>query len=169
MCHLQYYKNNAEASSEGAEAAAWQGAQKVCNMACWCQVAMAPCSPWCQVWPAGDLSRGCWHHRPGPSLDPVSLPKDSIAAFLAAGTSQAGVAVGFQWSQVGEAVTSLGSTMAIKMRSPVRVENSTYGVYSHRLGAGQWLVGGASNTGGAVLRLAPASSKLRQLRQVLLG
>mmetsp|Transcript_46459 Transcript_46459/g.101056 ORF Transcript_46459/g.101056 Transcript_46459/m.101056 type:complete len:509 (-) Transcript_46459:68-1594(-) len=66
---------------------------------------------------------------------------DSIAAFLAAETLA-----------VGEAVTSLGSTLAIKVRSTVRVEDAASGIYSHRLGNNQWLVGGASNTGGAVLR-----------------
>ncbi|CAE8622953.1 unnamed protein product [Polarella glacialis] len=68
---------------------------------------------------------------------------DSIAAFLAADTAN-----------IGEAVTSLGSTMAIKMRSLVKVEDAAFGVYSHRLGGEplQWLVGGASNSGGAVLR-----------------
>jgi sugar (pentulose or hexulose) kinase len=65
---------------------------------------------------------------------------DSIAAFLAAGVSQP-----------GEAVTSLGSTLAIKLLSRRRVEDRRYGVYSHRLGD-SWLVGGASNSGGAVLR-----------------
>ncbi|KAJ1694885.1 hypothetical protein LUZ63_011583 [Rhynchospora breviuscula] len=48
-------------------------------------------------------------------------------------------------------VTSLGSTLAIKLLSMVRVEDARYGVYSHRLDD-KWLVGGASNTGGAVLR-----------------
>ena len=65
---------------------------------------------------------------------------DSIAAFLAAGVRDP-----------GEAVTSLGSTIAIKLLSETRVDNARYGVYSHRLGDA-WLVGGASNTGGAVLR-----------------
>ncbi|PSB31827.1 FGGY-family carbohydrate kinase [Stenomitos frigidus] len=65
---------------------------------------------------------------------------DSIAAFLA---SRATVP--------GEAVTSLGSTLVLKLLSQTRVENNTYGIYSHRLGK-QWLVGGASNTGGAVLQ-----------------
>jgi sugar (pentulose or hexulose) kinase len=48
---------------------------------------------------------------------------DSIAAFVAAGVSQ-----------VGEAVTSLGSTMAVKLLSQARVDDAAYGVYSHRLG-----------------------------------
>jgi sugar (pentulose or hexulose) kinase len=57
---------------------------------------------------------------------------DSIAAFIAAGLSEP-----------GDAVTSLGSTMAIKMISTVRVDNADYGIYSHRLGD-VWLVGKAS-------------------------
>ncbi|KAF8690749.1 hypothetical protein HU200_041133 [Digitaria exilis] len=65
---------------------------------------------------------------------------DSIAAFLAAGTTEP-----------GRAVTSLGSTLAIKLVSKVRVDDARFGVYSHRLDD-TWLVGGASNVGGAVLR-----------------
>ncbi|GJN40509.1 hypothetical protein PR202_gb29731 [Eleusine coracana subsp. coracana] len=48
-------------------------------------------------------------------------------------------------------VTCLGSTLAIKLVSKVRVDDVRFGVYSHRLDD-TWLVGGASNTGGAVLR-----------------
>lgn len=74
---------------------------------------------------------------------------DSIAAFLASGVNSP-----------GEAVTSLGSTLAIKLLSYTRVDDARYGIYSHRFtsplqggaGGGLWLVGGASNTGGAVLR-----------------
>ena len=65
---------------------------------------------------------------------------DSIAAFLASGATE-----------IGEAVTSLGSTLVIKLLSDVRLDDARYGIYSHRLG-NKWLVGGASNTGGAVLR-----------------
>jgi D-ribulokinase len=64
---------------------------------------------------------------------------DSIAAFLASSVSQP-----------GEAVTSLGSTLVLKLLSEQRVDRSEYGIYSHRLGD-LWLVGGASNAGGAVL------------------
>lgn len=45
----------------------------------------------------------------------------------------------------------MGSTLAIKLLSTKRVEDARFGVYSHRLDD-KWLVGGASNTGGAVLR-----------------
>ncbi|MEO0867730.1 MAG: FGGY-family carbohydrate kinase [Cyanobacteria bacterium J06642_11] len=65
---------------------------------------------------------------------------DSIAAFLASGATQP-----------GEAVTSLGSTIVLKLLSPIAINDFSSGIYSHRLGQ-QWLVGGASNTGGAVLR-----------------
>ena len=65
---------------------------------------------------------------------------DSIAAFLASGASTP-----------GEAVTSLGSTLVLKLLSHTYVEDSRAGIYSHRLG-NLWLTGGASNTGGAVLR-----------------
>lgn len=77
---------------------------------------------------------------------------DSIAALIASGATDP-----------GEAVTSLGSTVVLKLLSRTRVDDARYGIYSHRLpsltksGTGGvegdlWLVGGASNTGGAVLR-----------------
>ena len=74
-----------------------------------------------------------------PQCQVVAGTTDSIAAFLASGASDP-----------GDGVTSLGSTLAIKLLSETRVDAGEYGIYSHRLG-GRWLVGGASNTGGAVL------------------
>ncbi|KAL9671883.1 hypothetical protein QQ045_009456 [Rhodiola kirilowii] len=76
---------------------------------------------------------------------------DSIAAFLAA-----------RATKPGQAVTSLGSTLAIKVLSTVRVEDARFGVYSHRLDD-KWLVGGASNTGGAVLRQIFTDKQLQEL------
>ena len=64
---------------------------------------------------------------------------DSIAAFLATGANK-----------VGEAVTSLGTTLAIKLMSDTRIEDVAHGVYSHKVG-NHWLVGGASNSGGGAL------------------
>lgn len=61
---------------------------------------------------------------------------DSIAAFLA---------VGIEPCELGAAVTSLGSTLAVKLLSSVRVDDSATGVYSHRLGD-TWLVGEALDT-----------------------
>jgi hypothetical protein len=48
-------------------------------------------------------------------------------------------------------ITSLGSTLVLKIWSDRPVFAARYGIYSHRI-AGRWLVGGASNSGGAVLR-----------------
>ncbi|MDR9497670.1 MAG: FGGY-family carbohydrate kinase [Hydrogenovibrio sp.] len=64
---------------------------------------------------------------------------DSIAGFFATGARQA-----------GEAVSSLGSTLALKLLSQTPVFAPQYGVYSHKVGP-WWLAGGASNTGGQVL------------------
>jgi sugar (pentulose or hexulose) kinase len=76
---------------------------------------------------------------------------DSIAAFMASGAATPGVAV-----------TSLGSTLVLKLLSETRVENGQYGIYSHRLGD-LWLVGGASNTGGAVLQQFFTATDLEDL------
>ncbi len=65
---------------------------------------------------------------------------DSIAAFLATGAREP-----------GQAVSSLGSTLSLKLVSRQRVDAARYGVYSHWFGR-YWLAGGASNAGGAVLR-----------------
>jgi len=80
---------------------------------------------------------------------------DSNAAFFAAAGAQ---------PEFGTAVTSLGSTLAMKQLSKTFVEDASRGVYSHRFprfgndsGEDQqddeaWLIGGASNVGCAILR-----------------
>ena len=95
-------------------------------------------------------------HIPGSIIAPVDPPvsqelglprhcqvvagtTDSIAAFIATGASD-----------IGDAVTSLGSTLVLKLISDKPVSSSRLGVYSHRLGD-IWLAGGASNSGGKVL------------------
>ncbi|MEH2433061.1 MAG: FGGY-family carbohydrate kinase [Nostoc sp.] len=76
---------------------------------------------------------------------------DSIAAFIASGAKLP-----------GEAVTSLGSTLVLKLLSRTRQEDARYGIYSHRLGD-LWLTGGASNTGGAVLKQFFTNAELESL------
>lgn len=76
---------------------------------------------------------------------------DSIAAFLASGATTP-----------GEAVTSLGSTLVLKLLSDTPVNDARYGIYSHRFG-NLWLTGGASNTGGAVLRAFFSDRELETL------
>jgi sugar (pentulose or hexulose) kinase len=64
---------------------------------------------------------------------------DGVAAFIAT-----------QASQPGDAVTSLGTTLVVKLLAEKPVFAADQGIYSHRLGE-RWLAGGASNTGGAAL------------------
>lgn len=78
-------------------------------------------------------------HLP-PSCQVCAGTTDSMAAFLASGVHHPGVGV-----------TSLGSTLVLKLLSQRRIDDNAYGIYSHRLGQ-SWLVGGASNAGGAILR-----------------
>jgi sugar (pentulose or hexulose) kinase len=107
-------------------------------------------------------------HAPGTDLGPIDanvaqvtgLPPDlrvlagttdSTAAVLAAGLSRP-----------GDAVTSLGSTLVLKLVSACPVSAPEYGVYSHRVGS-IWLAGGASNSGGAVLRQFFDDQQLQRL------
>jgi len=76
---------------------------------------------------------------------------DSIAAFLAAGVDKP-----------GEAVTSLGTTLVLKLLSETRVDDARFGVYSHWFGS-LWLTGGASNAGGGVLRQHFTDDELEEL------
>jgi sugar (pentulose or hexulose) kinase len=93
---------------------------------------------------------------PGQTIDRISPPiaqglglagtvrvvagtTDGCAAFLATGASAE-----------GDGVTSLGTTLTLKMLSPRPVLAPDQGIYSHRIGS-LWVPGGASNTGGGAL------------------
>lgn len=76
---------------------------------------------------------------------------DSIAAFIATGANQP-----------GDGVTSLGTTLVLKLLSEQRVEDAKYGIYSHRYGR-LWLAGGASNAGGGILRELFSDAQLETL------
>ena len=119
-------------------------------------------------WPAGALPDV---YAPGTQVDTISaeaaaetgLPQntrlhagttDGVAAFLASGASQP-----------GDAMTSLGSTLILKLCSRHPVSSPEHGVYSHRLGENRWLAGGASNTGGAVLKQLFNDNDLIELSQ----
>jgi sugar (pentulose or hexulose) kinase len=75
-----------------------------------------------------------------PQVQIITGTTDSTASFIATGASR-----------VGEAVTALGSTLVVKVIAAEPVSDMRYGIYSQPLGA-HWLVGGASNSGGAVLQ-----------------
>ncbi len=91
----------------------------------------------------------------------VSGSTDSSAAFLATGACQP-----------GEAVTTLGSTLVLKIISQQPVAVADYGIYSQPLPdlnpAPQrklrWLCGGASNSGGAVLRQYFSDAQMAEMQ-----
>ncbi|KXF75974.1 carbohydrate kinase [Paramesorhizobium deserti] len=76
---------------------------------------------------------------------------DGCASFLATGASER-----------GDGVTALGSTLVLKLASDCPVNAPEYGIYSHRIGD-FWLVGGASNSGGAVIRQLIGDDRLEEL------
>jgi D-ribulokinase len=69
----------------------------------------------------------------------VTGTTDGCAAFLASGAKDD-----------GDGVTSLGTTLTLKLLSATPVFAPQYGIYSHRI-RDRWLAGGASNSGGRVL------------------
>jgi sugar (pentulose or hexulose) kinase len=92
------------------------------------------------VLPTGTIAR----HRAsalGLAADVVIVAgtTDGCASFLAAGAERC-----------GDAVTSLGTTLVLKLLSDRPLFDSNLGVYSHRIDD-LWLVGGASNSGGAAI------------------
>ncbi|HEY9199819.1 MAG TPA: FGGY-family carbohydrate kinase [Gammaproteobacteria bacterium] len=90
-----------------------------------------------------------------PHAHVVAGTTDSTAAFLASGAER-----------IGQAVTSLGSTLVLKVLAERPVFAPQYGIYSHRLGD-RWLAGGASNSGGAALRQFFTDAQLRALEAEL--
>jgi sugar (pentulose or hexulose) kinase len=80
----------------------------------------------------------------------VAGTTDGCAAFMATGADKP-----------GEAVTSLGSTLVLKVMCDRPVFAPDYGLYSHRIGD-LWLAGGASNTGGAVLARFFSAEAIRE-------
>lgn len=80
---------------------------------------------------------------------------DSIAAFLATDARHP-----------GEAVTSLGTTLVLKLLSSQRVDAAEFGIYSHWFGD-LWLTGGASNAGGGVLRQHFSDAELAALSPLI--
>lgn len=69
----------------------------------------------------------------------VAGTTDGCASFLATGAKSP-----------GDGVTSLGTTLTLKLFSDKPIFAPEYGVYSHRI-LGMWLAGGASNSGGGAL------------------
>ena len=85
----------------------------------------------------------------------VAGTTDGCAAFLASGAASP-----------GDGVTSLGTTLTLKLLSGHPVFSPEHGIYSHRIGD-QWLAGGASNTGGAVVAMYFSRDDLARLTPLL--
>jgi D-ribulokinase len=83
----------------------------------------------------------------------VAGTTDGCAAFLAAGAERC-----------GDAVTSLGTTLVLKLLSDRPLFDSRLGVYSHRT-ENLWLVGGASNSGGAAIAKHFCLDRIRELSE----
>jgi sugar (pentulose or hexulose) kinase len=76
---------------------------------------------------------------------------DGCAAFLATGADS-----------FGDGVTSLGTTLVLKLLCDAPLFAPSHGLYSHRIGS-MWLAGGASNAGGAALLAHFSAQRLREL------
>ncbi len=103
--------------------------------------------------PVSTINKKLFHINPGCKI--ISGTTDSIAAFIATGASQP-----------GDAVTSLGSTLVLKVVTEQPVTCAEFGIYSHKFG-NYWLAGGASNSGGAVLAHYFSPAQMEQLSQQL--
>ena len=106
--------------------------------------------------PLGDISTELAQRFGLPtSTGIIAGTTDSTASFMATGAHN-----------IGEAVTALGSTLVVKVIAEQPIFAAEYGVYSQPLvvdGQQRWLVGGASNSGGAVLRQHFSDEQLRSL------
>lgn len=80
---------------------------------------------------------------------------DGVAAFIAT-----------RADAPGDAVTSLGTTLVVKLLATQPIFAADQGVYSHRLGD-RWLAGGASNSGGGALLTHFSAADMERLTSQL--
>ena len=81
---------------------------------------------------------------------------DGCASFVASGARK-----------LGDAATSLGTTLTLKQICSEPIAAAKFGIYSHRLG-NIWLCGGASNSGGAALLQFFSKQQLIELESRLI-
>jgi sugar (pentulose or hexulose) kinase len=91
-----------------------------------------------------------------PTLRIAAGTTDGCASFIASGARR-----------LGDAVTSLGTTLTLKQLCTAPIAVAKFGIYSHRLGD-LWLCGGASNSGGAALLKFFSREQLTELEARLL-
>ncbi|MEK9284941.1 FGGY-family carbohydrate kinase [Bradyrhizobium sp. ISRA442] len=90
-----------------------------------------------------------------PSAQVTAGTTDGVAAFIAT-----------RADAPGDAVTSLGTTLVVKLLATQPIFAADQGVYSHRLGE-RWLAGGASNSGGGALLTHFTASDMERLTPLL--
>jgi sugar (pentulose or hexulose) kinase len=76
---------------------------------------------------------------------------DGCASFLATGASE-----------IGDGVTALGSTIVLKLASDKPINAPEFGIYAHRV-LDFWLIGGASNSGGVVIKALVGDDRILEL------
>ena len=112
-------------------------------------------------------------YSPGTTIGPITgkiaaltgLPQDLMMTTGTTDSTAAVIAAGARFP--GDAVTCLGSTLVLKIVSQRRIDAPELGIYSHRYGD-NWLVGGASNSGGAVLRSYFSDARICELSAQLM-
>ncbi len=90
-----------------------------------------------------------------PNTKIVAGTTDSNAAFIASGINQ-----------FGHALSSLGTTLVLKVFSPIKIESEKHGVYSHRYKNG-WIVSGASNCGAGILKTYFSDQEIKHFSTLL--
>ena len=113
--------------------------------------------PWSPALPRIVPSGTCLGPLGSGAAGALDLPRDCQ---VVAGTTDANAAVLATAPQPGDGITVLGTTLVLKqfVANPIEAP----GVSCHRL-AGRWLIGGASNAGGGVLRRFFSDAQLRAL------
>ncbi len=122
-----------------------------------------------------DAMRRTWPQWIPPLLPETALPRvrpvgtpignhpDGARVCLGATDSTASVLAACDGiPEVGAGISVLGSTLVVKLVCKRPLFDATRGVYSHRVGD-RWLVGGASNSGGAVLATFFTREQIEQL------
>ncbi|MCU7939674.1 MAG: FGGY-family carbohydrate kinase [gamma proteobacterium symbiont of Bathyaustriella thionipta] len=95
------------------------------------------------------------HFGLSPELKICAGTTDSTAAIIASGAKE-----------VGQAITSLGSSMVMKIIADTPIFDKKSGIYSQPYG-NFWLVGGSSNSGGEVLKQYFSPEQLTQMTHAL--
>ncbi len=134
--------------------------------------------PVARRWPEWLHLLGLEEHRlprvvvPGTALGPLhpelaahwGLPGETL---ITAGTTDSTAAILATGAHVvGDGITSLGSTLVTKVIADRPIFAPAFGVYSQPLGD-KWLVGGGSNSGGAVLKHFFTAQQMAELSQYI--